>query len=525
MTPGPRVARADAARASRRTRRLFAPLACGALVLAGLGGCTVGPDYAPPAAPLASRYTKEPLRQPAGAEGVRTAQGGTAAQTFAPGADLSGHWWTLFGSKALDRLVEEALANNPNLEAAQAALERSYEDVLAQRGTLYPSVSTNGQASYQKAPGGGLQSPLTNQSRFTYALFTPRLAVSYAPDLFGGAQRQIESLQARVENQRFQLEAAYLTLTTNVVLAAIQEAALREQIAMTRKVIDAQTAILDLYAKEFALGQIAQADVVQQQAALAVSQQLLAPLERQLAIQRNLLTALAGRLPNDPVAQSFTFSALRLPTRLPVSFPSDLVRQRPDVQAADAFVHQASADVGVALANRLPQFKISSDGGSSAINLTELATGPAGFYSVVGAVAQPLFDAGTLYHRQRASQDSLIEAQARYKSTVISAFQNVADSLRALQSDAQVVKAASAAEAATSKSFDLLRKERTAGAANVLQVFVSQQAYLSALTTSVQAKAAQYADTVALFQALGGGWWNRADEKPPRPDDDVFKFL
>ncbi len=490
-----------------------------------LSGCVVGPNYVPPDPPQVSGYTKEALRQPSGASGIRTAQGGSAAQTFVPGGDVKGHWWTLFGSRDLDRLVEEALAHNPNLDAAQAALDRSFEDVQAQRGTLFPSVSTSDLASYQKAPAGGLQSPLTNQSRYTYALFTGRLAVSYAPDVFGGARRQIESLEARQENQRFQLEAAYLTLTTNVVLAAIQEASLREQIATVHKVIDAQAEILTLYEKEFALKELARSDVVQQMAALGQSQQLLAPLEKQLAIERNILTTLAGRPPSEEVQETFKIASLRLPTKLPVSFPSTLVLQRPDVRAADALVRQAGADVGVALANRLPQFRISSDAGSTAINLTQFASGPTGFYSIVGTVSQPLFDAGTLYHKQRSAEEGLREAQARYKATVLTAFQSVADALRALQSDAQAVKAATYTEKAAAEGFDMLKKERTVGGANNLQIYLSQQVYLSALTSSVQARTAQYADTVALFQALGGGWWNRSDARPPSPDDDFFKFL
>ena len=490
-----------------------------------LSGCVVGPNYAPPSAPLVEGYTKESLRQPSGASGIATAEGGPAAQAFVPGGDVKGHWWSLFHSKDLDRIVEEALAHNPNLEAAQAALDRSFEDVQAQRGTLFPSVSTNDQASYQKAPAGGLQSPLTNQARYTYALFTPRIAVSYAPDVFGGGLRQIESLASRQENQRFQLEATYLTLTTNVVLAAIQEASLREQIATVHKVIDAQTEILTLDEKAFALKELARTDVVQQMAALGQSQQQLAPLEKQLAIQRNLLTNLAGRPPSEEVSATFKFASLRLPTKLPVSFPSTLVLQRPDLRAADAAVHQAGAEVGVALANRLPQFRISGDAGSSAINLTQLFSGPAGFYSIVGSVSAPLFDAGTLYHRQRASEDALLEAEARYKSAALAALQNVADALRALQSDAQAVKAATTTEKAAAEGFAMLRKERQVGGANTLQVFLSQQVYLSALANSVQARAAQYVDTVALFQALGGGWWNRSDPRPPLPDDDFFKFL
>ena len=482
----------------------------------------VGPDYAPPAALAVSGYTREPLPD-TGSTAARA--GGGEAQHFVIGGDVRGDWWTAFGSKALDRLVAEALAHSPNLEAAQASLDAAHETVLAQEGTLFPSVTTDDAASYQKAPGGGLQSPLQNQRRFTYALFTPRVSVSYAPDIFGGERRQIESLEARAENERFQLEATYLTLTTNVVLAAIQEASIREQLAATNKVIDAQQKILTLLKKEVVLGQVAEADVVQQDAAIATARLALAPLQKQIALQRNLLTALAGRLPSEEVPETFTLASLRLPKRMPLSLPSSLVEQRPDVRAADALVHQASADLGVAVANRLPQFKISGDAGASAISLTRLASSNAPFYSVAGTVTQPLFDAGTLYHRQRVAEENLVQAEARYKSIVISAFQNVADALRAIQIDAQASVAANNAEQATLKSFDLLQKERVAGASNNLQVLISQQTYLTALVTAAQTKAGQYVDTTALFQALGGGWWNRSDVRGAPKDTDFFKFL
>ncbi len=490
-----------------------------------LSGCIAGPDFVPPAPPPVTRYTKEPLANPSATDNIATKQGGSADQNFVAGADVPGQWWTLFHSTALNRLVEEALANNPNLDAAQAALRIAQQNVEAQRGTLFPVVTGNGLGSRQKVPGGALQSPLNDQRQLFYSLYTPQVTVSFVPDVFGGNRRQIESLEAQAENQRFQLEAAYLSLTANVVLAAIQEASLRAQIDATKRVIQAQTDVLNLYNKQLSLGQIAGADVVQQQAALSVSMQLLPPLEKQLAIQRNLLTALVGRLPSEEVAQTFTLNTLRLPTRLPVSLPSRLVQQRPDVKAAEAAVQQASADVGVAVANRLPQFNITANGGTSAVKIAQLATSAATFYGIVGTVAQPLFDAGTLFRRQRASEETLNQAQAQYKAVVIAAFQNVADTLRALQSDAQAVAAASAAEKATGQSLDLIRKQYSAGALNSTQVLIAQQSYLSALVTSAGARANQYADTAALFQALGGGWWNRSDVRQPPPETDPLKFL
>ncbi len=503
-------------------------LAAAALALfAGLAqaGCAVGPDFVAPSDPQVAGYTKGPLKDPRAAAGVATSQGGSADQDFVHGADIPGEWWRLFRSKALNRLVEEALANNPSLDAAQATLRMARENILAQKGTLFPTVGFNGLASRQKVPGGDLQSPLQNPNQLLYSLYTPQVQVAFTPDVFGGNRRQIESLEAQAENQRFQLEAAYLTLTSNVVLAAIQEASLRAQIDATKRVIQAQTEVLQLYNKQLSLGQVAGADVVQQQAQLSVSQQLLPPLEKQLAQQRNLLTALVGRFPSEEVTQTFTLASLKLPTKLPVSLPSSLVQQRPDVKAAEAAVHQASADLGVAVANRLPQFTITANGGSSATRIAQLATSAASFYGIVGTIAQPLFDAGTLYRRQRASEEALNVAQAQYRAVVISAFQNVADVLRALQSDADAVAAAGAAEKATGESVGLIRKQFEAGAVNSATLLIAQQAYLSALVNSASARANQYADTAALFQALGGGWWNRMDVRSPRPETDPARFL
>ena len=526
---GERLARAgafgvDGGAGQGRVSRLRAGAAL--LGLCGfLGACAVGPNYLAPADPPVSRYTREPLANPSAADALTTRQGGSADQSFVGGADIPGQWWTLFRSKALNRLVEEALANNPNLEAAQASLRIAQQNVLAQKGTLFPTVTANPQAQGSRAPGLDLQSPLQNQNQFLYSLYTPQVLVAFNPDVFGGNRRQIESLEAQAENQRFQLEAAYLSLTANVVAAAIQEASLRAQIDATKRVIQAQTEVLELYNKQLRLGQIAGADVVQQQAQLSLSQQLLPPLEKQLAQQRNLLTALAGRLPSEEVGQTFTLASLRLPTKLPVSLPSRLVQQRPDVKAAETLVQQASANVGVAVANRLPQFSITAAGGSSAVRLAQLANPGAGFFTIIGQATAPIFDAGTLYRRQRASEEALTQAQAQYRATVIAAFQNVADVLRALQADARAVAAASAAEKATGESLELIRKQYAAGAVNSTQVLVAQQGYLSALVTSAGARATQYADTAALFQALGGGWWNRMDVATPPPETDPAKFL
>jgi NodT family efflux transporter outer membrane factor (OMF) lipoprotein len=262
------------------------------------------------------------------------------------------------------------------------------------------------------------------------------------------------------------------------------------------------------------LGQISNADVLAQEAALAQAQETLPPLEKQLALQRDLLTALAGQLPQDQISQKFDFASFHLPHDLPVSLPSKLVEHRPDVKAAEANLHSASAAIGVAVANRLPVLNLTADLGSSPSHLANLFAPQTLFYTLAGSVAESVFDGGTLLHKQRAAQAAFDQADAQYRSTVITAFQNVADSLRAIQADARTLKAAIYAETAAKKSLDLTREQLHLGQINNLTLLNAQQTYLQTSITRVQAEAARYADTAALFQALGGGWWNRNDVSP-----------
>ena len=473
------------------------------LVVLSLAGCTVGPDFEQPAAPPTAGYTRERLRDPGG-----TGRGG---QHFAVGRDVPGRWWALYGSRDLDYLVEASLAANPTIEAAEAAVRIAQQNTLAQIGTLFPQVGFGGVASRLKTASGDLTSNLTNNA-YTYNLYTPQLTVAFSPDVFGGNRRQIESLEAQRENQRYQLEASRVTLATNVVSAAVQEASLRGQIEATRKVIALQEELLVLFRKQVSLGQSNGMEVAQQEAALAQSRQLLPPLEKQLAQQRNLLTVLAGRVPADEIRQRFTLASLRLPKTLPVSVPADLVRQRPDVRAAEASLQSASAGIGVAVANRLPQFALTANAGLNATRLASLAVPGAQFYTLAGAVAQPIFDAGTLFHRQESAKESFAQADAQYRATVLSALQSVADCLRALQVDARAVASAHDGVGAARRSLDLTRVQLQAGQTNFAALILAQQLYLQALINEVQAEATRLADTAALFQALGGGWWNRPAE-------------
>jgi len=472
-----------------------------------LAGCAVGPDFERPAAPDVEGYTPTPLSARTGSAEVT----GGEAQRFVQDLDIPGQWWTLFHSKALNVLVDQALKNNPTLPAAVAALHQAWENIYAAQGAFFPTAVASFSPSRNKtATGVTFTSASSGKPWFT--LYTGQVAVAYAPDVFGGTRRAVESLGAAAEFQRFQLEAAYLTLTSNVVAAAVLEASLRGQIAATEEIIKIETQALDILRKQFELGQVAGADVAAVEATLAQAEATLPPLRKQLAVQRDLLTALTGRFPSQEPPAKFELPALQLPQDLPVSLPSKLVEQRPDVRSAEAQMHSASALIGVAVAAQLPQFTLTANAGTVSNLISQFITTPGtAFWTVAGNVAQTVFDAGTLLHKKRAADAAFDEAAAIYRSTVITALQNVADALHAVQSDAETLKAAVAAERAAFKSLEIARRQLQLGAIGYLGLLTAENTYDTALLALVQAQAARYADAAALFQALGGGWWNRED--------------
>jgi NodT family efflux transporter outer membrane factor (OMF) lipoprotein len=476
-----------------------------------LTGCAVGPDFAPPSAPNVSGYSPAPLAKTT----ASAATAGGASQTLVRSLDLPGQWWALFHSKDLNSLVEQALAANADIEAAQAALSVARQNVYAQQGALFPSANANFSANRQEFEISQPSDVAAGPQIFN--LFTAQSSISYTPDVFGGTRRSIEALQAQADSQRFALEATYLTLTSNLAGAAVQEASLRGQIAATQRMIKIESDVLTVMQRQFKLGDIAESDVLAQQVALAQLEQTLPPLQKQVAQERDLIAALCGGLPSDKFPQHFAFATLQLPRDLPVSLPSQLAEQRPDVRAAEANLQAASALIGVAVANRLPNITLSGEAGSTALGLNQLFTPGFNFWSITDAVTQPVFDGGTLLHRELAAKAAFRQAAAQYRSTVITAFQNVADTLHAIYSDAILLQKAVASERAASKNLDITRKRMELGDINYLALLNAQQTYQQALLGVVQAEASRYADTVALFQALGGGWWNRADAQPEPP--------
>jgi NodT family efflux transporter outer membrane factor (OMF) lipoprotein len=481
------------------------PPVTASLVVLFIAGCAVGPNFKRPAPPDVNDYTAHPLAPTAATPNVSGGQ----PQRFAVGADLSADWWTLFHSAALNELIEQSLSNNHDLKSAQAALTVARENVLAQRGAYYPSVEADFSATRQKQ--SEQIAPALNSNTFLYNLFTPQVSVSYVPDVFGLNRRTVESLAAQEQEARFQMIAAYTTLTSNVVVTAIQVGAVQMQIDATHELIDSTASTVKILQYQFDKGYANGLDVAAQDALLAQVSATLPPLIKQQAQLRDLLAVLAGRYPNQAPPDKFDLATLQLPEDLPLSLPSALVSQRPDVLQAEANLHDASAKIGIAIANRLPNFVLTANAGSSATAMSQLFKSGTGFWGVGAAATAPIFQGGTLLHHERAAKAAYDQAAEQYRSTVLTALQNVADTLTALEQDAEAVKAAAKAADAAKVTLDLAQRQWQSGYAGYLALLSAQQTYQQGRINLIQAQANRFADTAALFQALGGGWWHRAE--------------
>lgn len=480
-----------------------------------LAGCAVGPNYHRPPAPHVDRYTETNLpAHTASAPGT-----GGAPQHLVIGQRIEGEWWSLYRSPALDRLIRVALANNPSLVAAQNALLAARDTTRAEQGSFFPSLSGSFQATRELSPFGGSGTTTTGaagssaagSSSSPFSLLNASVSVSYAPDIFGGVRRQVENLRAQAENQRFTLEATYLSLTANIVTAAVTDASLTEQIAATKRIIAAEQHELDILRRQVALGGIAAANALTQEAQLAQTRATLPPLESQLAQERNQLAAYEGVMPSQFQLANFHLTDLALPQALPVSLPSDLVRQRPDIREAAATLHAETALVGVATSNMLPQITLSGSVGHESLTAASLFTPQTLLWNLAAGVTQPLFEGGTLLYRRRAAIATMREAAANYQNTVVLAFQNVSDTLLALDYDASTLAADTRAEQAAKASLAVTERQYRLGGAPYTAVLTAEQTYETAVIARIKAAAQRYADTAALFQSLGGGWWNRHD--------------
>jgi NodT family efflux transporter outer membrane factor (OMF) lipoprotein len=488
-------------------RAAGAALALAAATL--LAGCVVGPDFAAPVPPTFTQVTTTRLP----ATTVSAATMGGAAQHLDVGRDIEGEWWTMFHSPRIAALVAQALKGNPSIAAAQATLRQAKENTRAEQGGFFPSLSASASAEREKVSAGSAGQSV-DSSIAPLSVVGASLSVSYNPDIFGGVRRTVEQLGAQAEYEQFELEATYLSLAANVVTAALNEASLQGQIDATNEIIRIYRDELAVTQRRLDLGGVTRADVLTQQSNLAAALATLPPLLKQRDQQHNQLADYLGAAPSQIGGAPLDLATLILPEDLPVSLPSAIVAQRPDIRAAEATLHAATANVGIATANMLPNITLSGSYGAQNNSFGNLFT-PAGLiWSVAGAISQPIFEGGTLAARRRAAVAAMDVAAAQYSSTVNAAFQDVANALVAVQRDAGTLRATLDSERTAATSLAVVRGQYAAGSITYVNVLQAEQLYQSARLSLVSAQAARFTDTVALMQALGGGWWHRADIDP-----------
>jgi len=475
-----------------------------AIVCAMVTGCAVGPDFRPPDSPSVKGYVPEPLPvETVSAPGVAG-----SSQRFLDGKDIAAEWWALFHSKPLDVLIRHALKDSPTIAAAQARLREAEENLRARGGTVYyPSFDGDFSVERRKSTGASFGQPSSNPSTFT--LFNATVNVSYTLDISGGNRRELEALRAQVDYQRFLLEGAYLTLTANIATTAMKEASLRGQVRSAKDIVSLMEKYLDIVDEQYLVGAVSRSDVLAQRAQLAQVRTTAPPLEKELAYTRHHLAVLTGKLPGEGGLPEFELEDLVLPVDLPLSLPSSVARQRPDIRAAEELLHAACAQVGVATANLYPKITLSGSLGTNAVKIEDLFTPGSSIWSLGAGLLQPIFHGGELSAKRRAAIAAHDQAIAQYRDTVLLAFQNIADTLRALDFDAKTLRAQADAELAARESLEMSQEQFRLGAVNYLSLLNAERQFQQAHVSLVQAQAARFADTAALFQALGGGWWNR----------------
>jgi NodT family efflux transporter outer membrane factor (OMF) lipoprotein len=473
---------------------------CGVLSCLNLiMGCAVGPDFVPPQPPAAPQFTQ-------GQQPTVTVAADGQAQHFEQGAKIAAEWWRLFRSPPLDKVIKEAVAQNANLQAAQARLRQSQENLRAGYGVFFPQISGNFSPARQRFTTA--QFGAGNAPGSIFNLFTTGVSVSYILDVFGGQRRTVEGLAAQVDYQNYTAQATYLTLLGNVVNATVAQAAYRAQIEATQQLIGFQREQLRITETQAQAQTVPYANVVSIQAQLAATEATLPPLKQNLDKTNHLLAALVGRTPAEWSAPQLDLKDFTLPRNLPITLPSELVRQRPDILAAEATLHAASANIGVATAAMFPSINLSASYGQTAVEIATLFGTAANIWSFGANLAQPLFTGGTLWHQRKAAIEAYQASDSAYRQVVVSAFQQVADSLRAVEHDSETLKAQTAALAAADQALQLVQANYKAGLVNYLQVLTADNQYQQARLGLIQAQAIRLQDSGALFVALGGGWWN-----------------
>jgi NodT family efflux transporter outer membrane factor (OMF) lipoprotein len=468
-------------------------------VLAALlaGGCAVGPDFARPPAPGEAAYTPAPQPE------VMAPANGDAVQRLNLAHELSSAWWELYRSPALDEVVKRTLADNRDLALARASLAQAQQFVKAARGAYYPQIDASGvvqqQANLDTSPAG-------LESEHGSTLYSVGATASYLLDVFGGVRRSVEQQSALAELQRYELAAAWIALTGNAVTQSVAIASLRAQIEAVEDVVGDDSRSLELVLRKFDAGKVARSDVLTARTQLASDQAQLPALRRQLAAAQHALSVLAGQPPAAWSPPEFSFDDFTLPEELPLTLPSELVRRRPDILAAEADLHASSAAIGVATANMFPSFSLS--GTLSVAESAAVINGPGAAYSLAAQVLQPVFRGGSLRAQRNAAIAAYDASLASYQQTVLTAFQQVADTLRALEHDAELVDAQQRLLSTAEEALALQRVRYDAGKIDLLELLDAQRSYGQARLSFALAHEQRLADTAALYVALGGGWWD-----------------
>lgn len=477
-----------------------------------LAGCAVGPNYHRLNAPAVDRYTVQPLP----AQTVATDTPGGDAQRFLQGSEVPQRWWTTFGHDELNRRVQQALAHSPTIASAQAALRAAEENARAARGGLLPSLDASAGATRQKYSDAQFGGATENFNGRPFTVYNAGVSISYMFDIFGGVRRGVETQRALADVQRAQRDATYLILATNVVTASLQEASLREQVRATEDIAGFLLKELDIAQKQQQIGAKSLSDTLAVRSQLAATEATLPPLRKQLSATQDQLATYLGITPAQLRLKPIELANVTLPQDVPVSLPSKIVEQRPDIRASSAQLHAATAQVGVSIADMLPQITLSGSGGSQALHSGDLFKSGSGAWSIGLNLLQPIFHGGELLHRKRAAQAAMDAAVADWQQTVLTAFQNVADSLQALDFDAQGLAAQNTAEQSASKRLDLTRTQYHVGAVDYLNLLDAERTYQQARIALIQARAARLSDTAAFYAALGGGWNDATDRTASR---------
>jgi NodT family efflux transporter outer membrane factor (OMF) lipoprotein len=478
-------------------------VALGSLILCSIAGCAFGPVH-----PQTDLSLPTSMGAVASTAPITPASG--PSQTIAIGPQVEKDWWTAFDNSDLNALVASALRHNNDIQTADAALRQAAELGRAANGARLPTLDLGYQAERARV-SDALATPLFDPNQTLYTLHTAQVTVGYAFDVFGGVRSKIVSARAAAEVQRNRFEAARTTVVANVVLAVIQTGSVKAQIMAAKQNIASNAELLAMMRRRQQLGSIGTLDVATQETALASAEGTLPPLQRTLAHQLALISVLTGKAPGTPLSPIPDLAALVLPRSLPISLPSDLVRRRPDVQAAEAQMRGAGADVGTAIAARLPAFQLSATAGGAATDFAQMFATGNPFWTLIGGITQPLFHGGALRHQQKAAEAALDGAKSQYRASVLQAFVDVSDALNGLRTDADALDAASRASDAAGRTFHYVQRQLELGDVGTLTLLNASAANAQASLQLIQSRAARLSDSVALFQAMGGGWQSRSD--------------